>query len=64
MRIFITTIDGITINEVNIYNQLGQRVKKETHEIEIIDISMLIKGMYIIELISNEFVIRDKLLIE
>ena len=63
-ELFITTKDGTIINEVNIYNQIGQRVLHETRLTDVIDVSELRQGMYIIELVSDEFIIREKLIIK
>lgn len=52
------------IKELNIYNQIGQRVLFETILSNGIDISMLKHGMYVIEVVSEEFIIREKLIIE
>ncbi len=55
-------IDGI-INNVTIYNQLGQEVLHRNEIGENIDISTLGQGVYIVELISNELKIRQKIII-
>ncbi len=62
-EIFITAKDDIIINEVNIYNQIGQKVLNENQIFSFIDISKLKQGMYIIEVVTNELKIRDKLII-
>ncbi len=61
--LFISSHKGGVINEVNIYNQIGQRVIHEDQITKTIDVSLLRKGMYVIELISNESKIREKLVI-
>jgi len=63
-ELFISNNNGAIINEVNIYNQIGQKVFQETQITNTFDVSMLRRGAYIIELISNEFIIREKLIIE
>ena len=55
--------DGTTIEEVIIYNITGQIVHQEKPVNNIIDISELQPGMYIIEVISGERKIRKKLMI-
>ncbi len=62
-EIFISAKNGIIINEVNIYNQIGQKVLHENQIISLIDVSMLEQGLYIIELVSNEIKIKEKLII-
>jgi hypothetical protein len=63
-ELFILNKNGIVINEVNIYNQLGQKVIHENQQTEMINVSMLEQGMYIIELVSDNLKIRDKLIIK
>ena len=68
-EIFISTNKGTIINEVNIYNQLGQKVLYQQHITNVIDVSMLQPGIYVIELIlgdskSDSYRIRMKLMIE
>lgn len=52
------------INEINIYNQIGQKVLFVKPETNTVDVSTLRSGIYFIELISNEFIIREKLIIK
>lgn len=61
-EIFISSDKGITINEINIYNQLGQKVLQEKEITQKIDISMLRHGLYIVEIVSN-IKMRHKLII-
>jgi hypothetical protein len=63
-EIFIESRNGLRIDEVIIYNQLGQTVLHRNEIIENINISSLGQGIYIIELTSNELKIRHKLIIE
>ncbi|MCD4680702.1 MAG: T9SS type A sorting domain-containing protein [Bacteroidales bacterium] len=63
-EVFISNIEGVIIKEVNIYNQVGKRVLHDNRFTNRINVSMLYKGIYIIELISNEFILREKLIIE
>lgn len=61
-EIFISSDEGITINEINIYNQLGQKVLQVKEITQKIDISMLRHGLYIVEIVSN-IKMRQKLII-
>jgi hypothetical protein len=62
-EIFISIKNGTTINEVKIYNQIGQKVLQKNQMTNTIDISKLRQGMYIIELVTNDSKIREKLII-
>ncbi|MCD4680701.1 MAG: T9SS type A sorting domain-containing protein [Bacteroidales bacterium] len=62
--VFISNKDGVIINEVNIYNQIGQKVVQESKLTDVIEISKLKQGVYIIEIVSDEFIKREKLIIE
>lgn len=61
-RIFISKKDGVII-DINIYNQVGQKVLSKKLRKNVIDLSTLDKGIYIIEMHSNEFIKREKLVI-
>jgi len=63
-EIFISAKNGVVINEVTIYNQLGQKVLHEEKSTFAIDVSTLSPGIYIIELASNILSISKKLIIE
>ena len=63
-EIFISGESGTIINEVNIYNQLGQKVLYQQRIDNAIDVSMLQPGVYIIELVSDEFIVRKSLIIK
>ena len=63
-KLFILNKNGIVVNEVTIYNQLGQKVIHVNQQTEKINVSMLRQGMYIIELGSNNLKIRYKLIIK
>jgi len=52
------------IEEVLIYTLPGRKVIHENPQNNIIDISKLQPGMYIIEVVSGQRIIREKLLIE
>ncbi|MCK4676995.1 MAG: T9SS type A sorting domain-containing protein, partial [Bacteroidales bacterium] len=63
-QLTISSKDGATIEEVIIYNQIGQIVHQEKPVNDIIDISQLHTGMYLIEVVSGQRKIREKLMIE
>ncbi len=52
------------IEEINIYNQLGQIVLQETGKTKNIIVSNLQQGIYIIEILSQDIIVRQKLIIE
>ncbi|MCD4791066.1 MAG: T9SS type A sorting domain-containing protein [Bacteroidales bacterium] len=60
----ISSKNGTFINDVNFYNKIGQRVLHKNPMSNKIDVSMLQQGIYIIEVISNEIIIREKLIIK
>ena len=62
-EIFILVENGTIINEVNIYNQIGQKVLHKNRITNTIDVSILRQGMYIIELVTNDSKIWEKLII-
>jgi len=59
---FVSSKEGDIINEINIYNQIGQKVLQEKDKMQKVDISMLSNGLYIVEIVSNNK-IRQKLII-
>ena len=63
-EIFLLSKNGAIIKEVNIYNQTGQKVFHENQIANAIDVSMLPQGMYIIELVSDQWKVRRKLIIK
>ena len=63
-KIFITSKNGLKIEDLIIYNQLGQKVLHRNEISESIDISTLGQGIYIIELTTNELKFRQKLIIK
>ena len=62
-HVIVSTKKGITIKEINIYNLTGQKVLKVPQIIKTIDISMLLPGLYVIELNANNRWLRKKLII-
>jgi hypothetical protein len=63
-KLSITSRNGLKIETINIYNQLGQKVFHRNEPIEEIDISTLGQGIYIIEIITSELKFRQKLIIK
>lgn len=61
--IYISTKNGVKIIYVNIYNQVGQKVLNEYKILSSIDISILDKGIYVIEVLTTESRIKEKLII-
>lgn len=62
--LFISNEKGVAINEVIIYNQLGQNVLQPNIKSNKVDISRLEQGIYIVVLTSNKLKIRKKLVIK
>jgi len=63
-ELFIIIGNNVTLKEMNIYNCLAQKVLHETQINNMLDVSKLKQGMYIFELISTEFIKREKLIIK
>ncbi len=62
-EIFIENNISVKITNVNIYNNIGQVVLQEKLLSDKIDISTLNRGLYFIEMVSNEMRIRKKLIV-
>jgi len=62
--ITISTQNGKILKDVNIYTLTGKRVQHGKPVNNSQDISRLKPGMYIIELISNQWKVREKLIVE
>ncbi len=60
----ISCKDGVTIEDVIIYNQTGQKVFEGKLSNNTINVSNLQKGMFIVELRTQEWKIRKKLIIQ
>jgi N-acetylneuraminic acid mutarotase len=60
----INTPNIVFIDEVKIYDQTGQKVQQGKPVNNTLDISRLEKGMYIIELKTNQGKIREKLIVQ
>jgi len=63
-ELFIFISYGAIITEVTIYNQIGQKVLHHKPVTQPIDVSMLRKGMYIIEVSFGRESARRKLIVE
>ena len=63
-ELYISSTKGAIITEVNIYNQIGQKVLHHKPVTQPIDVSMLQSGMYIIEVRSKDFKVRKKVIIK
>ena len=63
-KLHISNIAGSVINKLNIYNQIGQKVLHENYPNNLIDVSMLHVGIYLIELVSDNWIFREKLIIK
>ena len=61
-EINISVEDISKIDKINIYNQLGQKVMQENNVSNTINISALPKGIYIVELVSGNSVVRKKMI--
>ncbi len=62
-KVFISTSEGSEISEVVIYNHIGQKILHRKLLSNEFDISMLTPGMYIVEFISDEWIVREKLIV-
>ena len=62
-EIFIDTDKGVLISEINIFNQVGQKVLHNTNPANPLDISTIGKGLYIIEIVSDEITVLEKLIV-
>jgi hypothetical protein len=63
-ELFVSARDGVKIRKINIYMQTGQVVLNQEFPTEAIDITTLQPGMYIIEVSSDEFKLREKLVVK
>jgi hypothetical protein len=59
----IAMMNDISIDEVNIYNHLGQRLIHQHSQQENIDVSGLSEGLYIVEVLSGGLFMREKLIV-
>jgi hypothetical protein len=60
------TISGIegTIDEVSIYNRLGQKVIHQRGTSNMVDVSSLVPNMYVVEVVVDGVRIREKLVVK
>jgi len=63
-EITISSPHAIVINEVIIYDGIGQKVLHLKGSVNTIDISALSTGMYLMELVSNKLKYRKKLIVK
>ena len=63
-ELVISSTYGIKLIEVNIYNQLGQRILQQHGDVQIIDISILPQGLYNVELVTEKSKIRRKFVVK
>ena len=61
--LIISNDEGITIEEVVIYNQIGKKVFEEVLVNNTLDVTNLPRGMYVVELKSREWKVRKKLIV-
>lgn len=54
--------EGLILEKVNVYNQLGEFIKEETQLI--IDVSKLSKGLYLVEIITNKGKATKKVVVD
>jgi hypothetical protein len=60
----ITTKNGAAIDEVSIYNLAGQKVFRRNPQHNVLDISKLQTGIYIVEVVLGREKIRQKLIVQ
>ncbi|MCK4677904.1 MAG: T9SS type A sorting domain-containing protein [Bacteroidales bacterium] len=63
-KLFISPNNSEKIKEINIYNQIGQKVFHGKPNTISIDVSELQEGLYVIELVTNKSKFREKLIIK
>jgi len=63
-NIHIINEKGIKLDEISIYNTFGQRALNVTEVIDIIDVSNLEAGFYIIEIVADKRKLNKKLIIQ
>jgi hypothetical protein len=61
--LFISRINGFKTIDVTIYNLYGHKILQKQNVTDKVDVSSLDKGFYIIELVSNNLKIQEKLTI-
>ncbi len=63
-KIFISSDNNLLVKEVTIYNMVGQKMQHINGNSKIIDISNLRNGIYIIEIVTKEYKLRNRLIIQ
>ena len=63
-EIFISSDNGIVIDQINIYNQLGQNVIQQYRYEGSVDVSSLLPGIYFVEVVVGDERTREKLVIK
>ncbi|MCK9423589.1 MAG: T9SS type A sorting domain-containing protein [Bacteroidales bacterium] len=63
-KVVITTPDEVIIEDAIVYSQTGQKVYQGKPVNNNLDISTFQPGMYIIELVSDQWKIRKKLMVQ
>lgn len=63
-KLTISNRHDIIVNEIALYNTIGEKVMLERQATNTINVSRLTRGMYIIEIISNKSTFRKKLILE
>jgi len=63
-RISITTPDEVTIDDAIIYSQTGQKVFQGKPINRALDNSKLPPGMYLVEMVTGQWKVRMKLIVE
>ena len=61
--LYISTTGGIEITRINLYNQLGRRVKTQSISTGIVDLSNIQSGLYICEIIMDQHKLRYKIIV-
>jgi hypothetical protein len=61
--ISVSTSNGLPVDEITFYNQLGQGVLKIWPDSPLIDVTGLNHGLYIIEIVSNDRRMRSKIIV-
>ena len=63
-KLSIKTLNNAVIDNISLFNQYGQKVLSIENSDRIIDISGLISGLYIIEILNSDVKLRSKLIIK
>jgi hypothetical protein len=63
-ELFIKSKNGENINEITIFNQLGQKVFYEKRANSNIDVSILEQGIYVVEVVTRNYKTMGKMIIK